>query len=634
MRKITALRITLVISLLPFFTSCQSTKNDKDKIAEEKQPNIVWIVSEDNSKHYMKLFDENGVSTPNIEALADHGLTYTGAFSNAPVCSVARSTIISGCYGPRIGTQFHRKNQIVPMPEGVKMFPAYLRKAGYYTSNNSKEDYNIVKEVNVWDDSSKKAHWKNRTEGQPFFSVFNFYQSHEGQLHFTEEEMATKTKKANPIKTDVNSFKVQPNHPDTETFRYLNALYRDKMHVIDDKLGNIVSQLEKDGLLEDTFIFYYGDHGGILPGSKGYIYETGLHVPLVVRVPENFKHLAKTKIGSKVDGFVSFIDLGPTVLSLAGINVPKGVDGKPFLGKKVDTKEVNSRDEVYSYADRFDEKYDLVRSIRKGKYKYMRNFQPFNFDGLMNKYRYKQLGYQEWAKLYKEGKLNAIQSAFYEEKSPEMLFDIEADPFETKNLADRPEFKAVKEDLRNRLFSWMKGMPDLSLYPEHFILENGANNPVEFGQHHKQDIGKYLDLANLALQPYNTVEHQILTSLKSSDPWERYWGLINSSIFRKEAKLLVPIIQKIAKSDPQILNRVRAAEFLAMSKLADPAPIMIKGLYESKITTEALMVLNSMALLKSHLHNYTFDVDETKVDAEVAKDIEIQNRLEYLKGEF
>ena len=167
-------------------------------------------------------------------------------------------------------------------------------------------------------------------------------------------------------KTDLESFTVQPNHPQTELFKYTNAVYRDSIQLVDQKIGEVIDELEKDGLLENTFIFYYGDHGGVLPGSKGYVYETGLHVPLVVYIPSKYTHLADAEIGSKNGGFVSFADFGATVLNLAGIEIPKEMDGKPFLGKNIKAEEVENRDEAYSYADRHDEKYDMVRAVRKG----------------------------------------------------------------------------------------------------------------------------------------------------------------------------------------------------------------------------------------------------------------------------
>ena len=153
------------------------------------RPNVVWIMSEDNSKHYLKHFDRHGAETPNIEALAQHGVTFDRAFSCAPVCSVARTTLITSCYGPRIGTQFHRRLAMAPMPDGLKMFPAYLRDAGYYTTNNSKQDYNAQKR-SVWDDSSKRATWKNRPDSStPFFHVVTSTLSHEGKLHFNATQM-------------------------------------------------------------------------------------------------------------------------------------------------------------------------------------------------------------------------------------------------------------------------------------------------------------------------------------------------------------------------------------------------------------------------------------------------------------
>ncbi|MEG3656741.1 sulfatase-like hydrolase/transferase [Arenibacter palladensis] len=611
--------LAIVLGFIPAIFS-------QTKLMEERPPNIVWITSEDNSKHYLELFDDNGIPTPNIQSLAENGLIFNRAFSNAPVCSVARSTIITGCYAPRIGAQYHRKIVTVPMPDSLKMFPAYLRQQGYYTTNNSKEDYNIIKSDGVWDESSKKASWKNRKENQPFFHVFNIGVSHESSMHFTAKDMETTLPE-----TDQNSFTVQPNHPNTELYKYTNALYRDKIREMDRQVGNVINELRTDGRLDDTFIFYFGDHGGVLPGSKGYLYETGLHVPMVVHVPEKYKHLVNSPVGSTVKGFISFIDLGPTVLNLAGINIPQGMDGKAFLGKDIKNEELNARDETYSYADRFDEKYDMVRAIRKGKYKYIRNYQPFNFDGLMNNYRYKQLAYQEWQALYDKGELNKIQSAFFESRPPEMLFDIDSDPYETKNLANDPKYKTIVRDLRSRLNSWVKGMPDLSFYPEHVLIENAFENPVAYGTKHKKDIEKYIEIADLGLLSFKDAKNALTTALDSSDPWERYWAIIVCSTFGKQAMLMEPKIKTMATKDPERINRVRAAEFLAMVKQFDPSAIMTKALYESYKPSEALLILNSMVLLNSGKFNYNFDIHLDQISKVVSEDSEVMRRLEFLK---
>lgn len=587
-------------------------------------PNIVWITSEDNSKHYMSLFDTHGADTPNIERLTTNGLIYTHAFSNAPVCSSARSTLISGCYGPRIGTNFHRKMQIVPMPEGMEMFPSYLRKAGYYTSNNSKEDYNIEKNDSVWDDSSKKATWRNRNKTQPFFHVFNIHTTHEGRLHFNKEDMALATK------TNPDSVFVQPNHPQTKLFKYTVARYHDKIKAMDAEVGEVIDALEKDGLLESTFIFYFGDHGGVLPGSKSYINEMGLHVPLVVHIPSNYQHLVSETPTSKVDGFVSFIDFGPTVLNLAGIEIPEGMDGKPFLGKNVSKEEVAKRDETFGYADRFDEKYDMVRSLRKGRFKYERNYQMFNYNGLMNNYRYKQLAYQEWKQLFMDGKLNAIQSQFFLPKAAEYLYDVEADPYQTNNLANDAKYAKILESLRENMINWVKGMPDLSFYPEFYLINNAFSNPVAFGQAHKNDISKYVDISNYILEDFETVKTRIKSSLKANDPWERYWAIITCSNFGDKAKPLSKHIKKISLNDTEAINRVRAAEFLGLIKAENPVAVMTEALYNSKDAAEALLILNSIVLMHDSPHNYKFNIQRENINKEVLKETHIEWRCDYL----
>ncbi|WP_299528601.1 sulfatase [Ulvibacterium sp.] len=619
MRYYTFLHISVSLFLLGILLACQ-LENE-----ELPPPNILWITSEDNSKHYLKLFDENGVSTPNIESLAEEGLVFTRAFSNAPVCSVARSTLISGCYAPRIGTQFHRKYIPVPMPDSLHMFPWYLREAGYFASNNQKKDYNIIEGEGVWDESSGEATWQNREGDQPFFHVFNIGISHESGLHFSSQEMDSIV-----TKTSENSFEIQPNHPQTRTFAYTNAYYRDKVRAMDNKVGEVLDELRKDGLMDNTFIFYFGDHGGVLPGSKGYLYETGLHVPLVVHIPKKYRHLVNMPMKTTIQDFVSFVDFGPTVLNLAGIPTPGNMDGKPFLGPKITKNDRNMRNVTFSYADRFDEKYDMVRAVRKGKFKYIRSYTPFNPDGLVNNYRYKQLAYQEWRAMYAVGELNKMQSAFFEPRQPELLFDVEADPFETVNLANQKGYEDVQDDMRQTLDAWVKGMPDLSFFPEHHLIEDAFTDPVIFGKEEQQRIERYMAITDLSLSPFVEVKDQLIAGLQSADPWERYWTIIVSSSFREKAKLLASQIGKLAQSDPELINRVRAAEFLGIVRASSPVEIMTKALYESEKPSEALLILNSIVLMQSSNAAYTFNLDPDKIAMVVVKDSQVKRRLDYL----
>lgn len=589
------------------------------------RPNIVWLTSEDNSVHYVKLYDPTGAAMPNIEKLAKHGLVFDHAFSNAPVCSVARTTLLTGAYAPRIGTQYHRRSKMAPMPGEGRMYPWYLREAGYYTTNNSKTDYNVIVKGG-WDESSDKATWRNRKSGQPFFHVQNTTLTHESSLHFSAEEMATVKNK-----TASDAVTLFPYFPDTPTFRYTHARYLDNHKKVDDYFGKYIAMLKEDGVLDDTFIFYYGDHGGVMPRGKGYAYESGLHVPLVVYVPNNWKHLVDAELGTRMQGFVSFVDFAPTLLNLAGIDVPPHMDGVPFLGKGVDLEEVNKRDEAFGYADRFDEKYDLVRTLRKGRFTYMRNYQPFNFDGLWNQYRYRMLAYQEWLELYQAGKLNAVQRQFFEPRPAEALYDVEADPHEVNNLADDPAYAVVLGSMRERLSNRVKSLPDLSLFPESVLVAEAFDNPTAYGQANKARIAHLVDIADLSLLSFNKARPGIRKALNSSDPVARYWGLIVCGSFGEEARDFANKAKTLAAKDPDLLVRTRAAEFLGLIRAEDPAPVLQEALALSESEVEANLILNSVVLLQD-LKGYVFEIDPEIFPAEWRKEerSNVNRRLGYL----
>ena len=600
-------------------------------VQAQDRPNVVWIVTEDNSKHYLKLYDEQGAAMPTVERLAKKGIVFNNAFSQAPVCSVARSTIISGCYAPRVGAQYHRTMKKVPMPDGLRMFPYYLRQAGYYTTNNSKEDYNFIKGDGVWDQSSNTATYRDRKAEQPFFHVQNFGITHEGRLHFKESEM-----QQNKTSTDPEKMTPHPYHPNTSTFRYTQSLYHDLHQRADQAMDRFLQQLEEDGLLEDTFIFYYGDHGGVLPGSKGYIYERGVHVPMVVYIPEKWKHLVPVERGSRVDGFVQFIDLGPTVLNLAGVDIPEEMDGRPFLGDGLSKKELQSRNSTFSYADRFDEKYDLVRSVRVGKYKYIRNYQPFNFDGLYNFYRYRMLAYKEWLQRYKEGKLNAAQRQFFEPRLPEALYNVEKDPYEIDNLVARKKKKGKLRKMRKTLQQQVKSLPDLSFYPEPYLLQTAWDNPADFGQQNKIEIARLIDIADLSLMSFKNAREGVEEALNSSSPWERYWGLIVCSSFGEEASIFYDKARDLAKADEENLVKVRAAEFLGLTQAENPVARLTDCLKKAETHAEANLILNTIVLLQDLHQDYKFELTEDMVAPQWLKERNslVKERLTYLGVDF
>jgi hypothetical protein len=398
---------------------------------------------------------------------------------------------------------------------------------------------------------------------------------------------------------------------------------------VDDLVGKMTADLQQAGLLEDTFFFYFGDHGGVLPGSKGYLYETGLHVPLVVRVPDKWKHLVKLPLGSRVQGFVSFVDFGPTLLHLAGIKVPGHMDGKPILGPDVTLETLNQRDEAFGYADRFDGKYDFCRSLRKGRYKYLRNYQSYYPDGLQNNYRYQMLAYAEWRELFLAGKLNPLQQQFFLPKPAECLYDLETDPRETKNLAGDPNYQTVLKQLRGRLSDRVKALPDLSFFPEAILVEQAVSQPLEFGKQHKQQISRLVDIADLSLEDWAKAQPKLESALQSKDPWERYWAATVCGTFGKAALPLVDDV-KLLLTDEELLVRVRAAEFLGGIKAVDPRPALISVLSESASPVTTLIALNAVVYLQD-FHGYKFEIQPQKIRA---KDSLVERRLDYLLGKL
>ena len=369
---------------------------------------------------------------------------------------------------------------------------------------------------------------------------------------------------------------------------------------LDSKIGEFIKDLEKQGLMENTIIFYYGDHGGVLPRSKGYLYESGLNIPMVVYVPKKWKNLSPFHIGTKTSAFIDFLDLVPTVLSLAGIEIPNYLDGTPFLGKKINKESIEQQNITFGYADRFDEKYDLVRSVRKGKYKYIRNFQPFNVDGLYNFYRYKMLAYKEWYNLFVEGKLNKYQAKFFLPKQPEELYDVKKDPHEINNLAKKTNFKNELIELRSQLKKQIISKNDLSFFPEPYFLKKGLENPIDFGKKNKELLISLIEVANLNIYPFQEVRKKIADALNDNNPWIKYWGLIACSSFGMEALENIDKINAIFEDEnEENLVRIRALEFLLLNNLKYNVLIMEDLMKSPTNLMEAALMFNSLALFKT-----------------------------------
>ncbi|HAL12189.1 MAG TPA: sulfatase [Planctomycetaceae bacterium] len=592
-------------------------------VCAEDRPNIVWLLSEDNSVHYMPQYGNRLADTPHLDALANTGMVFEHAFSCAPVCSVARTTLMTGMHAPRVGFQYHRKITPVSLPDGAFMFPVHLRRSGYYVTNKVKTDYN-VQVSKVWDESSRNASWRNRPDKEtPFFHMQSFGTSHESSLHFPKSVVTNRE-----VTTDPDAVSVPPYYPDTEVFRITLARYHDKISQVDAQIGAVIDQLKSDGLFENTIVFYFGDHGGVLPGSKGYLYETGLHVPLIVHVPEKWQHLSPFGSGSRPNGFVSFIDFAPTVLNLAGIETPKDMDGAPFLGNGITAEVVNKRDTAFGHADRFDEKYDFCRSLRVGRFKYIRNFQQHYADGLQNNYRYRMLAFQQWRELFHEDKLNETQRRFFQAKPAEMLFDLEADPHETKNLAESAEYADKLISMRNALVDKMKEINDLSLFPENEMLRRALPVATTFGVKQNQQISQLIDLNQLALLPFDKAKPHLRRVIKSNNPLKQYWAWNISACFGTNDRQLRHAANALDDSTP-VFVRLRAFEYLGICG-EEVAERLVSLLYESTSNAEAAMILNTIVFLRDggfsgSVNNLRIDPSQIKVDEPL-----VQRRLEYL----
>ena len=547
--------------------------------ADEARPNILWITTEDIGPALGAYGDTYAV-TPNLDQLASRSVKYSNAWSNAPVCAPARTTIISGMYPPSTGSEHMRS--MTRLPATMKMFPSYLRESGYYTSNNDKEDYNLEHTGRVWDDSSKQAHWRNRKQGQPFFSVFNFLTTHESQV----------IKQPHKLVHDPAEVRVPAYHPDAPEVRHDWAQYYDNITTMDRQAAGILQQLEQDGLADDTIVFFYGDHGAGLPRSKRFPYNSGLRVPMIVHFPDKFKHLAPATYqpGGTINRMISFVDLAPTVLSLAGIKAPAHMQGAAFLGKHT----ASERRYNFGFRGRMDERYDLMRTVTDGRYVYVRNYMPHRIYGQHVATMFQTPTTQVWKRMFDEGKLNAAQRHFWETKPPEELYDLSKDRDEVNNLAASPTHRNTLETLRKVNQEHLRRIRDVGFLPEGEIHSRSTgSSPYEVGHDEKlYPMERVIATAEMASSLDPQATPSLAKSLSDPDSAVRYWAA--AGLLMRGAKGFESASEDLrsALGDSGPYVRAVAAEALArygnsqdlehaLSVLADLVPADTNGTYIS-----------------------------------------------------
>lgn len=558
------------------------------------KPNIVWLTSEDHGPH-VGCYGDKFATTPNIDGLAKRGMIYRHCWSNAPVCAPARTTLISGMYPTSTGSEHMRS--MAPYPKGKQMFPQFLRAAGYYCTNNSKEDYNLEKPGKVWDESSNKAHWKNRDKDQPFFAVFNSTKSHESQIRKRPHKQIH-----DPAKVRVPAY-----HPNTPEVRQDWAQYYDCVTEADADAGQRLKELEEAGLMEDTIVFYFADHGSGMPRNKRSACNSGLQVPLVIYIPEKYRELASPdyKAGGETQRLVSFVDFAPTVLSLAGIEAPEWMQGFAFLGKH----QKEPQPFVYGFRGRMDERQDLVRSVTDGRYVYVRNYMPHLPAGQHCEYMFQTPTTRVWKKLFDEGKLTREQAAFWKPKRTFEFYDLEADPDEVNNLADNLDYREVYNRLGVAQLQLASRIVDIGFLPEGELHQRFAGMSPYDGarvasKYHAREIQAAADLQSAMNEPFDP---SLGSRIGNQDNSSAYWSAMGQLLRGKHVVTDQRSSLKAITSNGSPLVQIPAAEALVhyvekadqeagLAKLLELAPCDKNDFFVSAAALQALDRLDAKQL--------------------------------------
>lgn len=561
-------------------SGCTSgSKQPVDEASEEK-PNILWITCEDVSPDYLGCYGDDYATTPNLDKFASEGVRYTRAFATAPVCAPARSCLITGAYATSLGTQHLRSNIKI---RGYWGFTHCLRMAGYYCSNNYKEDYNF-KNAELWDDSSHTAHWRNRKPEDNFFSVFNFTSTHQGQINGSDEQFfATyRSKLTAEERHDPAKITLPPYYPDTPFVRKIWARYYDLITYMDKQVGDLLAQLEADGLADNTIVFFFSDHGMGIPRFKRTLYDSGLHVPLLIRFPKKYKHLAPTKAGRTIDRLVSFVDFAPTIYNMIGLPMRHYMQGRAFLEPKYEPP----REYVFGAASRVDEVYEMSRCVRDKRYKYIRNYMPHLPHIQPSEYPDRAEIMQELRRVAAEGKLTGPQKSWWELGRPiEELYDTQADPHETNNLADSSKHKAVLRRLRKVLRDWMVETCDTGLLSEaEMHIRSAGSTPYEMAREpDKYPLERILDAAELVGRgPEKLAE--LIELLADSDGAVRYWAVVGLDALGERAKPASGALTKLLADEHPNTRFAAAGVLCNLGWREDALLVLAKGLKDRRET--------------------------------------------------
>lgn len=520
-------------------------------IVAQDKPNILWLTSEDNNISWVGCYGNEFASTPNIDALAGEGFRYTHCYANAPVCAPSRSTWITGMYALSTGTHNMRSRYLIPHDQ-VKYYPDYLKEAGYYVSNGKKTDYNIGgrPDSDCWDDmdqqgEGKDVDWNLLKQQQPFFKIVNFFDSHESRAQGDVENTIH-----DPANTALHVY-----HPDLPGIRKNYAKYHDAVARMDNYVGEVLAKLEETGLAENTIVVYCSDHGGVLPRSKRYLFASGIHAPLIIRIPEKYKSLyPASKPGDVVDQIVSFIDMPKTWLSLTGVEVPEQMQGNIFLGKNKEAE----RKYHFAFRGRMDERQDNARAVYDKKYVYIRNYMPQVPWMQHLNYLWKMTATVTWDEAVREGNLPPEQSKYFFPKVyTEELYSLDDDWDNSKNLINEPGYALKADEMRRALREWQLDIHDGGLLPESELVRMAEQNNLTIFEV-VRDPGLYnleqlLDISDLALEQDPANLEALRAGLDHASLGVRYWSMVGCFLLQDE------LAGTLAQNDPSDEIRAMAA---------------------------------------------------------------------------
>ncbi len=542
----------------------------------EDRPNILWLSCEDISPH-LGCYGYPLATTPRLDRLAAEGSRYENAFVCAGVCAPCRSTIITGMYQTTIGTHHMRCN--ARLPDHIEPFPMYLREAGYYCTNNAKQDYQFKTPSGTWDESSNKAHWKNRPEGAPFFAVFNYTGCHEsgiagdGKYKRVTEGLEKHDRRA------VAEESLPPYYPDTPVVREDWGRYYDVITAMDRWVAERLAELDEAGLADETVVIFWSDHGVGLPRAKRWLYDSGMRVPVIVRMPEKYRVGDQGKPDSVSDQMISLMDLGPTTMNLAGVAIPETMQGRPFLGPNLP----EPRQYVFGARDRMDERYDIIRAVRDKRYKYLRNYQPYKtYYQYMNTPE-KGRTMQEIRRVQKEGTASPGVAKFLVPNKPiEELYDTVADPHEMNNLADDPQYGDVLRRMREAHLDWVARTRDIGLMPEAEI--NAREEKVGSAWailNARDDAIAYMDrirmASSLSLEGDEALP-EMQSLLDDSDAVVRYWACVGIGNLGEQASEVGDQVKPLLDDESANVRVAAARALAAMGRHAEAFPTLVEVL--------------------------------------------------------